>query len=90
MGCGPDGAKCDDCQCETTNTKEYNRFDLEQAIVSFSGIVDDLQMFKDTYFTDQSHKHYKEFVESLCVVYNAKFDRLWDIFEQMITKRKIS
>lgn len=61
-----------------------NRFDLEQEIVKFSGILDDLRELVD------SDRLSEDNVLALVEYYNIRFEVLWSTFESMIRNSKTS
>lgn len=61
-----------------------NRFDLEQEIVKFSGILDDLRELVD------SDRLSEDNVLALVEYYNIRFEILWSTFESMIRNSKTS
>lgn len=61
-----------------------DRFDLEQEIVKFSGILDDLRELVD------SDRLSEDNVLALVEYYNIRFEVLWSTFESMIRNSKTS
>jgi hypothetical protein len=63
-----------------------DRFDLEQQIMECWGITSDLNLIIDV-GTDV--EEIKQFVNSIKVIYEHKFDRLFTTFETLVADRKI-
>lgn len=61
-----------------------NRFDLEQEIVKFSGILDDLRELVD------SDRLSEDNVLALFEYYHIRFEILWSTFESVIRNSKTS
>lgn len=61
-----------------------DRFDLEQEIVKFSGIVDDLRELVD------SDRLSEDNVLALVEYYNIRFEILWSTFEAYVRTLKTS
>jgi len=55
------------------------RFDLEQEILSCWVITDDLKLVKGD----------DENVQAIITLYELKFQKLWDTFEEMVKQRQI-
>lgn len=61
-----------------------DRFDLEQEIIKFSGILDDLRELVD------SDRFSEDNVLALIEYYNIRFEILWSTFEAMVRNSKTS
>jgi hypothetical protein len=74
--------------------KQLNdRFEFEQRIMACWSIVDDLDIFLSQY--DLEHKQVtaeqtQEYLKSLRVIYQVKFEQMFDLFEQLVQQGKIS
>ncbi len=55
------------------------RFDLEQEIMSCWGIIEDLKLVKDN----------KEILDSLGIIYDLKFQKMFNTFENLIQKKQL-
>jgi hypothetical protein len=53
-----------------------DRFDFEQKLIKFSGIIDDLRTIAD--------KKYDQRLNTLADYYNYQFYELWEMFEKLI------
>ena len=61
-----------------------NRFDLEDAIMQCWCVTDDMEfILKDSNYSTE------EVVKSLQVLYDTKFQKLWNIFEELIREQRI-
>lgn len=60
-------------------TKNYDRFDLEQQILSCWNITDDLKFIEND-----------ELAKSISTLYDAKFEKLWAIFEDLVANKKFT
>ena len=56
-----------------------DRFDLEQEIMKCWSVVEDMQI-----------SHEKDYIEALALVYQAKFEHLFSVFEQVIKNGGVS
>jgi hypothetical protein len=63
--------------------KMFDRFDLEQQILDCWKITDDIPMM-------ESQGANVADMTSLSGVYEYKFKRLWEIFEQMVAEKQFS
>ena len=60
-----------------------DRFDLEQQILEFSRVTDDIKLFAEQNSTPA------EF-EALSTYYQKKFEQLWNTFETMCAERQFN
>ena len=63
-----------------TETKTPDRFDLEQQILDCWKITDDLRLVAGKG---------EQAVEAVAVLYEHKFEQLWETFESMVHERKM-
>ena len=56
--------------------KEEDRFDMEQKIINFGNILDDLKLVNDYIGDDR--------IDALIKLYQLKYDDLWNCFEKVI------
>ena len=56
--------------------KEEDRFDMEQKIINFGSILDDLKLVNDYIGDDR--------IDALIKLYQLKYDDLWNCFEKVI------
>ena len=56
--------------------KPEDRFDMEQKIINFGNILDDLKLVNDYIGDDR--------IDALIKLYQLKYDDLWDCFEKVI------
>ena len=71
---------------------KYNRFDLEQLILKNWEITTEIKhlyekiLEDDTYTRDQI----ANYLLGLETIYEVKFNKLWDCFEQLASEKKIT
>lgn len=67
-----------------------NRFDLEQHIMECWAVVDDIKvLYELPDMREVSEDEMQNYLLGLQTIYQAKFERLWDMFEQMIKEGKV-
>lgn len=67
-----------------------NRFDLEQQIMDCWRVTDDLEMVYDKVMNgDCNTDSISNLLLGLISLYNLKFDRCWDTFEQCVSKKEL-
>jgi hypothetical protein len=65
-----------------------DRFDLEQNIMQCWNVCDDIQLLLDSWDKlDEDQK--QNYLIGLKQMYQMKFERCWDSFEQCVSTRKI-
>ena len=69
--------------------KSYDRFDLEQGIMDTWKVTDDIQLFYDN-MENMDEDRRMNYMLGLMEMYSLKFDRLWNIFEQLVQDKKIT
>ena len=87
-GCGEDTIKV----TPTTNkfTPTTNRFDLEQEILNCWRIVDDLKILNEAVLEqDADRDKISNILTGLADLYEMKFNKTFEIFEECIRQRKI-
>lgn len=65
----------------------YTRFDLEQDILACWSIVEDLKMLKQA-VNENDTLEVGEYIKALLMLYDLKFNRLWDTFEKHLSELK--
>lgn len=68
-----------------SSKQKHDRFDLEQEILKFSNITDDIEIL----IQNSSDEKLKAAVSGLVYLYNLRFESLWGIFEELIQEKKI-
>lgn len=69
--------------------KSYDRFDLEQGIMDTWKVTDDIQLFYDN-MENMDENRRMNYMLGLMEMYSLKFDKLWNIFEQLVQDKKIT
>lgn len=73
-----------------TSQSGVNHFDLEQRIMECWAVVDDIKtLYELPDLREVSENEMQNYLLGLQTIYQAKFELLWDMFEQMIKKGKI-
>lgn len=69
----------------------YNRFDLEQAIMTCWAVVDDIKALNNQYMNvgNMTQDQVANYLLGLETIYQVKFEQLRAIFEQMIEDGQI-
>lgn len=69
----------------------YNRFDLEQAIMTCWAVVDDIRALNNQYQNtgNMTEDQIANYLLGLETIYQVKFEQLQSMFEQMIQDGKI-
>jgi hypothetical protein len=69
----------------------YNRFDLEQAIMTCWAVVDDIKALNNQYQNTgtMTHDQVANYLLGLETIYQVKFEQLQAMFERMIEDGKI-
>ena len=66
----------------------HDRFDIEQGILQCWNVTDDIQLMLDTWDSlDEDAK--QNYLIGLKQMYHMKFERLFGVFENCISSRKI-
>ena len=65
---------------------DISRFDLEQDLINFGCIIDDLKMIAEP--MDDSCID-KRRILALAEIYEMKYDKLWYTFEEMVHRKKM-
>lgn len=60
-----------------------DRFDLEQQITECWGVVNDIELLNDLNANPETYK-------SLASLYEVKFTRLWNTFEELVKEKKLT
>ena len=68
--------------------KPYDRFDLEQGIMDCWKVTDDIKLLYDD-LDNMDEDRRMNYMLGLMEMYGLKFDKLWNIFEQLIQDKKI-
>lgn len=67
-----------------------DRFDLEQEILSCWKITTDVKLlYENVLEKDLTKDEIANFLLGLSTIYDMQFDKLFKIFEQLITERKV-
>lgn len=68
--------------------KPYDRFDLEQGIMDCWKVTDDIKLLYDN-LENMDEDRRMNYMLGLMEMYGLKFEKLWNIFEQLIQDKKI-
>ena len=71
-----------------TSLKEKNRFDLEQEIMECWNVVKDIELYYDSQ-ESMCEDHRLNYLLGLQTMYELKFNKLWDTFEQCVRNKQI-
>lgn len=69
-----------------------DRFDLEQAILASWSTKEDIDLFLEQYMDGprpMTEDEVANYMLGLSAIHNARMERVWAIFEQLISARKI-
>jgi len=72
-------------------TRESNRFELEQDILNAWKITDDIDMLYQNVMEDE-HLDKDTIANALLglqTIYGMRFERLWNTFEDMVSKKEL-
>ena len=65
-----------------------DRFDLEQNIMQCWNVCDDIQLYLDMY-DKMDEDQRMNYLIGLKQMYNMKFEKTWDTFENCVKNRKL-
>lgn len=68
--------------------KPHDRFDLEQGIMDCWKVTDDIKLLYDN-LENMDEDRRMNYMLGLMEMYGLKFEKLWNIFEQLIQDKKI-
>ena len=68
--------------------KPYDRFDLEQGIMDCWKVTDDIKLLYDN-LENMDEDRRMNYMLGLMEMYGLKFEKLWNVFEQLIQDKKI-
>ena len=66
-----------------------NRFDLEQQILDAWKVVDDIDLVFDCSMNDNDPDKIANLLLGLKTLYDVKFNKLWDTFEECIKNKEL-
>ena len=71
---------------------KYNRFDLEQLILKNWEITTEIKHLYEKLLDDDSYTRDQiaNYLLGLETIYEVKFNKLWDCFEQLASEKKIT
>lgn len=69
--------------------KEGSIYDLENEIIGFSVIMEDLELLikRNDLFEGFTPEELSETIRALCTVYKLKWDNVWDIYQKVLVNR---
>jgi hypothetical protein len=66
-----------------------DRFDLEQNILQCWQIVEELRLFREN-FSGLTNEDQDAYIRGLELMYETKFQKLWDGFEKMVHEKQFT
>jgi hypothetical protein len=68
---------------------KYNRFDLEQLILKNWEVVTEIKHLREYMETNPTQDQVENYLLGLETIYEVKFNKLWDCFEELCQDKKI-
>ena len=68
---------------------KYNRFDLEQLILKNWEVVTEIKHLREHMETNPTQDQIENYLLGLETIYEVKFNKLWDCFEELCQHQKI-
>ena len=68
---------------------KYNRFDLEQLILKNWEITTEIKHLREHMETNPTQDQVENYLLGLETIYEVKFNKLWDCFEELCQDKKI-
>ena len=68
---------------------KYTRFDLEQLILKNWEVVTEIKHLREHMETNPTQDQVENYLLGLETIYEVKFNKLWDCFEELCQHQKI-
>jgi len=68
---------------------KYDRFDLEQLILKNWEVVTEIKHLREHMETNPTQDQIENYLLGLETIYEVKFNKLWDCFEELCQHQKI-
>ena len=68
---------------------KYNRFDLEQLILKNWEVVTEIKHLRELMESKPTQDQVENYLLGLETIYEVKFNKLWDCFEELCQHQKI-
>jgi hypothetical protein len=68
---------------------KYDRFDLEQLILKNWEVVTEIKHLREHMETNPTQDQVENYLLGLETIYEVKFNKLWDCFEELCQNQKI-
>jgi hypothetical protein len=68
---------------------KYDRFDLEQLILKNWEVVTEIKHLRELMETNPTQDQIENYLLGLETIYEVKFNKLWDCFEELCQNQKI-
>jgi hypothetical protein len=68
---------------------KYDRFDLEQLILKNWEVVTEIKHLREHLETNPTQDQVENYLLGLETIYEVKFNKLWDCFEELCQNQKI-
>jgi len=68
---------------------KYNRFDLEQLILKNWEVVTEIKHLRELMESKPTQDQIENYLLGLETIYEVKFNKLWDCFEELCQHQKI-
>ena len=68
---------------------KYDRFDLEQLILKNWEVVTEIKHLREHMETNPTQDQVENYLLGLETIYEVKFNKLWDCFEELCQHQKI-
>jgi hypothetical protein len=68
---------------------KYDRFDLEQLILKNWEVVTEIKHLREHMETNPTQDQIENYLLGLETIYEVKFNKLWDCFEELCQNQKI-
>jgi hypothetical protein len=68
----------------------YTRFDLEQLILKNWEVVTEIKHLREHLETNPTQDQVENYLLGLETIYEVKFNKLWDCFEELCQHQKIT
>ncbi len=69
---------------------KYDRFDLEQLILKNWEVVTEIKHLREHLETNPTQDQVENYLLGLETIYEVKFNKLWDCFEELCQNQKIT
>ena len=69
---------------------KYNRFDLEQLILKNWEVVTEIKHLRELMESKPTQDQVENYLLGLETIYEVKFNKLWDCFEELCQNQKIT